>query len=599
MGCSHGTSQVTPVAQSIPPESPYCTQNVSFGDPVTVTGKALFNIRQSSAQGLGAEILGPHNGAIRYVEVQILDSAGNIINCGETDANGNFSLTAPRNSSLVVNVNSRSFNSHAKVSVLDAPSSNVPYSLKQSFSTNTALNLITLPTMTASAKTDILGGAFNILFNILRANESLRYLLCGKTSVDNGCAAFTVAPKVSAYWQKGVNPYSYFGRSDALSFYSMGTDQLFILGGSNSDTDNSDTDHFDDAVISHEYGHFIEDHFGHSDSPGGGHDGDSILDARLMWSEGWADFFSSVVRGSNVYRDTYGNIDGAKGTSSTGCLFNYDIEKNYDTGVGALDLPNEPWSSSATVPGLGNFREFTITRALWDIVDPFNINPGGATVGSNGGFADDNSQDNTTSPFTTIWTTFTGAFHSPTNHFRNIGLFFVNDADPNLTTNPQLLNLQGIAATTKDYGDGLIVNGADCPITITGNDDPAGYNNIGAPSLNCKQGSLNVFCSNQFSSNDFFDVNQDGTISSITMQKLSGPAELDIYLYRENYTFGNAADIFAQGPIGLTPLSKSINLSGLPQGHYLFNINVYTGNGNPTSASTYQLFVNGVKACPK
>jgi hypothetical protein len=254
------------------------------------------------------EILG---GNIRYAEIEILDSSGSTIQCGETDSSGHFSLSVPRNQQLVIKIKSRGDSNHVHVSVLDTPDTNNPYALMTGFSTSTSAPQVDLGVLIASAKGDILGGAFNIYNNILRANEALRSYLCG--NVDTLCTAFTVAPKATVYWKAGVNPYSYFdGPSDSgISFYIPTTNMLFILGGIDGDVNDSDTDHFDDAVISHEYGHFIEDHYAVTDSPGGSHNGNRVLDARLVWSEGWADFFSSLVRADKIYRDTYGNNDGS------------------------------------------------------------------------------------------------------------------------------------------------------------------------------------------------------------------------------------------------------------------------------------------------
>jgi hypothetical protein len=589
VACSKSTvttiSASPATSTSTPTEAPYCNTSNTFADQVTVSGSATFNVRSTSAAGLGAEI---SRGPVQFAEVQIL-SAGSIINCGTTDTNGGFSLNAPRNQSLTVKINSRSQTSHVNVSVLDSPYSNNFYSLTSSFSTSVASGApVTVPPLIASAAGDVMGGAFNIYFNILRANESLRYILCG-TNVDTTCANFSVAPKVTAYWAKGVNPYTYFGYSSALSFYGMGTGKLYILGGINGDVDNSDTDHFDDAVISHEYGHFIEDIYGHSDSPGGGHDGSSILDARLMWSEGWADFFSSLVRGDKFYRDTYGNISGS-GAHPTGTYFNYDIEKNFDTNYGSLDV--------ASANGEGNFHEFAITRALWDYSDPVSISPTSGTVGTNGTVTvDDNSGDNSSNGFQFIWSTFSGILKMNNAHFRSIGLILANDADPNIAANPNVISFQRIIASTQDYAKPLpITTGAGCGgtnISITAKDISyfAGAN---SPN-NCNVGDLKVFCSNQFASNDFYDVNYDGSFSTISLTRTSGNAEIDLYLYTEKYVFGDTATMVATSTSNSA--NQSISLSSLAQGHYLLNVNVNTKSGNPPTQN-YQLFVNGAQICP-
>ncbi len=568
-------------AASVTPskESAYCSFNLTFGNPVTVQGLAQFNVRQVSGAGFGAEILG---GGIPWAEVQVLDANGSIIQCTETDGSGNFSFTAPRNQNLTVSINSRSFNSHAKVSVLTAPGSDGVYSLSQSFSTATAAASINIGTLTAPATGTVMGGAFNIHSNIVRANDSLRFFVCGSNSPP-GCAGFSVAPKITAYWSKGVNPSIYIGQSDPLSFYEVGADQLYILGGSNGDVDSSDTDHFDDAIITHEYGHFIEDHYARTDSPGGPHNGSNILDARLMWGEGWANFFSSAIRANKIYRDCYGTPLG-----TTGCFLNYDVDKNSNFGS-AIDVPS--------ASGEGNFHEFAITRALWDSVDPIRNIAGGATSGSNGGAGDDNLTESVTQPFANFWTTFTGQFPGASQHFRGVGLFLELNNDPAINGS-NVLSSQSILPSRQDYGKPLpVTTGPGClgkTISIFAN-DPATCT-IGSQQV-CVRGNLHNCCSNQFASNDFYDVNYDGSFSTISLTRTSGSAELNLYLYREVYTFGNQCDMAVVSTVG-SAANKSISLRGLPLGHYMLNVNVFTGNGNPSSPSAYQLFVNSNQVCP-
>lgn len=91
-----------------------------------------------------------------------------------------------------------------------------------------------------------------------------------------------------------------------LSFYKPGERKLFILGGSNGNVDTADTDHFDNSIILHEYGHFLEDVYGKTDSPGGYHNGSSIIDPRLAWSEGFTNSFQGAALGKNFYLDTAG-----------------------------------------------------------------------------------------------------------------------------------------------------------------------------------------------------------------------------------------------------------------------------------------------------
>lgn len=70
-----------------------------------------------------------------------------------------------------------------------------------------------------------------------------------------------------------------------------------------------DTDEFDDSVLLHEFGHFVENAFSRSDSPGGYHDG-SPTDPRLAWGEGYGTFVGARIAQTPLYIDT-----GAAGAS--------------------------------------------------------------------------------------------------------------------------------------------------------------------------------------------------------------------------------------------------------------------------------------------
>jgi hypothetical protein len=86
------------------------------------------------------------------------------------------------------------------------------------------------------------------------------------------------------------------------TFYSSGPVRRIVLTGEV----NVDTDEYDEAVILHEFGHYIDDSFARSDSPGGAHSFGDRLDMRLAFGEGLATALSSMARGSPNYFDSFG-----------------------------------------------------------------------------------------------------------------------------------------------------------------------------------------------------------------------------------------------------------------------------------------------------
>ncbi len=505
---------------------------------------------------------------IRYAEVSVRDAAQTIIQCAETDGAGAFSFQLPANSgSFTVSVSPRSYNSNLQAFVLDTPSTNQNYFISTtigSASASAGLQLI------APAKNTLEGGAFFILDQLLKANIFLRAYTsgsqgCGAAFAD--CVPFSVGPLVTAYWKKGVNPAVYQGLNpnSGISFYIPGKAQLYIMGGINGDVDYSDTDHFDPSVIIHEYGHFMEDQYGKSDSPGGSHDAHSQLDPRLAWSEGWADFFQAAVTGSPVYRDTYGTIDG-----SAGVYFNEDLENLTGT---SLDKPG-------TTPfGEGNYHEFSITRLLWDFIDPHPV------TGAGGSAPDEAVQG----PFAEIWSVFSGpsgGFHSSNTHFRSIGYFhLIQNAKAGHTDSSPLRTMEYQDADRRNFG-AVIATGGGCST------------NTNVAITTATASTTDYFRNNRFYAFNHAGGNLDAVLSYTTAA--GQLADLDLIVYNEAFVYGKSNTVaVASQSTPPTNCSSSTQCSehvsaNLAAGFYLLNI---SGSAQTSGATQFNLTINGQPAC--
>lgn len=587
-GCPGGddggsSPRVSPIYAAGPPELTYCSSAISHGgSTVTITGSAVYKARQIlTGVGLGA----PGSGApIRYAEVRVTDAAGSVAQCAETDNSGNFSLVLPQNSSsYTISINSRGNSSTVVASVLNKPEYNTVYSLTTTVVPDSTKSVGTL---TAEGTGDVLAGAFNIYDQIVKVNEYLRAQV--GTCSFSGCQAFTVAPKVQAYWEKGFNPADYFGAGNGgVSFYLPGYSRLFILGGVNGDINSSDTDHFDNAVIIHEYGHFIEDVLTDSDSPGGRHNGNAVIDPRLAWGEGWGNFIQAAVLNDPTYIDTVGNIDG-----STDFAIYVDVE-SADADCGGATPP--PICDVPENPGEGNFREFEITRFLWDLIDTNeDASP---------------NEENISNGFPEVWTVLTSAsgFKNPLAGFRSIGL--LHDVQDNLPGRENWDPLRSLAA----HQHGIPTS------------EPNGYRKdwaIYMTSGSCSLGSgyqVSITPTGSKSSrhlllnNDFYHYRHAGGAFDLTLryQTQSGAeADLDLYVYDESgRVFGDGAVDIADatsteigkstsepdGTIG-TAQTETVSLS-LNAGNYLIQVQAYVSlvPGGPTD---YELEVGGNDICP-
>jgi hypothetical protein len=198
---------------------------------------------------------------------------------------------------------------------------------------------------TGSATVDVLAldsnrgsGPFNILDVIRKANALV-----------HGASAGIQLPRIDVRWATNYAGGTYF---------KPVTNEAYIRGSRSSDSDE-----FDDAVIAHEYGHFLAHHFSRLEGPGGAHYIGERLDPRLAWSEGWANFFGCSVIRSPLYVDSQ-----ASGT------FSLDLERNR--------LPGD-------TPGI--WSEHSVGSTLWDLFDE-----------------PPDSGDSITLGFGPVWTAFTG-----------------------------------------------------------------------------------------------------------------------------------------------------------------------------------------------
>ncbi len=335
--------------QVSPLEKIYCKDTITYTSSYLISGQATYEYRPIGTEpdNEGLLDIAEDTRPIRHAQYEVVDTSGRILQCGETNSSGNFSFNVPKSGkALSLNIYARSNNSFNRASVFIAPETNELHKIQHFFTANGNQSNINL---VAEGDRTVVGGAFNILDQIHNSFDVL------KTSVvpEQGIDPLNI-PKVDIYWEKGFNPGVYTGTSSGTSFLSKPQMKIFILGGLNGDVDFTDTDHFDNSIILHEYFHFLESSISVSHTPGGSHNGNEILDPRLAWSEGAGQFYQAFITNIPAVLDTRGNSDG-----STGFYIKRSIENE-----GLYDVP--------VYPGEGEFREFAVARLLWDIHDTEN-----------------------------------------------------------------------------------------------------------------------------------------------------------------------------------------------------------------------------------
>lgn len=574
------------------PEGAYCgaAQATSYSSPTTtISGTATFQYRPlvlTSNRGLYGN---PVSKGVTYAEVHVIDNSGNIIQCGETDSLGAFSLVVPQVAgNYSIQVLSRSMSSKVKASVLKDIYSSLPYTITKYFTISASATTVAIPTpFVASARisedSDLAGAAFNILANVFWANEFIR---------NNTSQTTFVADKVSIYWKQGFNPYSYFNAPSVLaSFYVSSEDRLYILGGKNGDVKASDTDHFDDSVILHEYGHFLEAHYGHSDTPGGSHNGNFIIDPRLAWSEGFANYFQGAVQNNIVYGASYsGPKKGSTGFTNyvdtvgfgadtvEGSGSSYGIQINRD-----LSELNSAAVYDKTSTNEGIFREFSISRTLFKSM----TNASGI-------------------PFGAIWDAFKSLrTNASTSKFVNFGLYNAalsttlssSYSNQGLTAWNSTLTEENQVKTTALYGKVVTATGSTtCSTTVALSP--------------VQDSSLNYDRSNQLMSNDFYTFYHDGTNKQIVLKSTNSGTDiidLNMYIYSDGYyyseeiqeaqaNFSNSTMVRRSKTLNSSSASETevADLSGLPAGYYMINVKASTYNklsADLNGTANYYLYI--------
>jgi hypothetical protein len=183
-----------------------------------------------------------------------------------------------------------------------------------------------------------------------------------------------------------------------------------------------DTDEFDQHVIAHEFGHYIEFNFSRADNIGGAHGIGDKLDIRTAFGEGFGYAFGAIVLNDPDTRDTF--VD--------------EVPANSGNFVGRTSRFNVETNPSTTAPGTpaGNYgcwcSESSVWSILWDVYD-----------------AAADANDAVALGFTPIWNVLIGA-QKNTPAVTSIFSFITALKAANLTVAPQINTL--VAAQNTDAG---------------------------------------------------------------------------------------------------------------------------------------------------
>jgi hypothetical protein len=166
-----------------------------------------------------------------------------------------------------------------------------------------------------------------------------------------GAAATTEFPALVVDWAPS-NP-------GGETYFSPAQPQVIVLSADPTE----DTDEFDQHVIAHEFGHYVEFNFSRADNIGGVHGLGDKLDIRTAFGEGFGYAFGAIVLNDPLSHDTF--------TSSTQF-------QNCSPGNGGFlcsstfNVDDNPSTSPPGAP-VGNYgcwcSESSVWSILWDIYD--------------------------------------------------------------------------------------------------------------------------------------------------------------------------------------------------------------------------------------
>ncbi len=319
--------------------------------PFVVSGRFLYEDRMWDKDGHTGAV---QNLPIRHADVEIVDANGDVVvSEGSTDVNGDFAietaltgtvdlyarvLTNTENNStyqLVVNGGANSINNPLFIHA-------VPTDVVLGHAAGTPLDLGTY----LIADTDGTGvaQAFNILDRAIDGTDWLAQPEARGSYPGLG---------VSFRW----GPVE----SQSGSFYVSSGGRVITIASPGS----GDTDGWSDAVILHEFGHYVIDISHQDDSPGGPHFlGDNLQNPLLSYAEGYATYFCAEAReftaftaGTDDHVTIYADMDIPPPVGTPGGLgFGYDFE----TGT---------FSDGTPISQLGQANESNVTSAMWDLTD--------------------------------------------------------------------------------------------------------------------------------------------------------------------------------------------------------------------------------------
>lgn len=302
---------------------------------VTLSGTVRFaRVPIRTTAPLGLDHANPVLRPARGVLVRVVDATNpaTVLASGNTDSAGGYAFTVPANTNVLLQVVARMQRDASQplprwdVRVQDGVAAAAPYTYTSAaFGSSTGTLDIDIPTNLSANGLTALGtrysGAFAILDTLYTAMQAVI-----------GVAPAADFPAFYVDW----------GPTADGTYFTTANGQHITLRGDLSE----DTEEFDQHVVAHEFGHYIERNFSRSDSIGGSHTLGDRLDPRVAFGEGFGYAFGAIVLNDPQSLDSF--VD-----NGVQRLSGFNVETN--------PVATACWCSESSVWAI-----------LWDLYDSAN-----------------------------------------------------------------------------------------------------------------------------------------------------------------------------------------------------------------------------------
>jgi hypothetical protein len=328
------------------------TVTVTVTPYITLSGTVRFQrVPFQAGFPYGLDYANPVWRPARGISVKATQVGGPVVGTAVTDANGNYTMSVPADMNITIHAVAKMVRDSTQplprwdVRVQPITTAYAPLEYFSGFTSsssgtyNVDIASGVAPNGTATTARTSSSGPFAILDTIYTAMQ----------------AVLSVAPNTSF-----PELYVDWGGQTEGTFFTTANGQHIAL---QSDL-TRDTDEYDQHVVAHEFGHYIERNFSRADNIGGSHGFGDRLDMRVAFGEGFGYAFAAIVLNDSFTHDSY--VFSGMQRSSV-----FDVETNPPgTGVDA-----GCWCSESSVWSI-----------LWDLYD--NVPDG---------------SDNISLPFSALW----------------------------------------------------------------------------------------------------------------------------------------------------------------------------------------------------